>query len=142
MAGAGLETITRNGYRVEIDGLTAGDFLAVEALETSSVVTEYRSAGDPTVYKLPGVFSCANIELTRRWTGNPELWAWRRSALTSLPDRRSGAIAILNARGDEIGRFTFARGWPCRWRLGPWRADASDLLVETVELAVEAIDMA
>ncbi len=132
-------------FRVEIEGVTQGPFLAVEFLDTHTTVIEHRSGNDLQMRKIPGRHHYSNIVMRRLWTNNSELWAWRKTVLDGQVERKAGSVIMLNALASdspsaEISRYNFFEGWPCRWRLGTWDALADGSLVEEIEIVVEKIE--
>lgn len=129
-------------FRVEIDDVT-GDFAEVSGLDVQVEPIEYRNGSDPTVSrKLPGLAKFSNIVLKRGVTGSRDLWDWMRTVRTGKTDRRSGSIILLDEEGKEVSRWNFYDGWPCKW-VGPmFRANASEVAIETLEICHEGIDLA
>src|SRR6478735_11179381 len=84
-------------FIVEIDGNTAAGFSEVSGLESDSDVIEYRNGNEGiTKRKLPGLNKFSNITLKRGFTKDLDLWKWRKSVMDGNPDRRTGAIVLLN----------------------------------------------
>jgi phage tail-like protein len=132
-------------FRVEIEGVTQGPFIAVEFLQSVTKVIESKNGNNPIVHKTPGRHTYGNIVLRRVWVNDDALWNWRKAVTDGRIERKAGSIVILNAlsggQGDsEIGRFNFFEAWPCGWRLGPWDGNSDSTLVEEVEIAVEKVE--
>ena len=125
-------------FRVEIDNVTIAAFSEVGGLEASVDVVEYRTGSDTlqTVRKLPGLRKYGNIVLRRGLTQNHELWAWFRSG-----DRRNGAIILLDDALNDAVRWHFTNAFPCKWEGPALNARASEVAIESIELAVEGIDL-
>lgn len=125
-------------FRVEIDGVTLAAFSEASGLEASVDVVEYRTGSDPlqSVRKLPGLRRYGNIVLRRGLTQNHELWAWFKSG-----DRRNGAVVLLDDSLQDVVRWHFTNAFPCKWSGPALNARASDVAIESFELAVEGIDL-
>jgi len=129
-------------FLVEIDGITVAGFSEVSGLTTESEVIEYRNGDEPTtVRKLPGLKKYANIVLKRGFTNNKELWEWRKTVLDGQTERRTGSIVLLGERREEVLRFNFHEAWPVKWEGPPLNAKGNEVAIETLELAVEAIEL-
>lgn len=125
-------------FRVEIDNVTIAAFSEVGGLEASVDVVEYRTGSDTlqTVRKLPGLRKYGNIVLRRGLTQNHELWAWFKSG-----DRRNGAIILLDDALNDALRWHFTNAFPCKWEGPALNARASEVAIESIELATEGIDL-
>jgi phage tail-like protein len=70
------------------------------------------------------------------------LWDWAQEIAQgqiSGRTRRRGAIVICGDDGGEKARFTFDRGWPCRWEGPVLKAEQSEIALEVLEIAHEGI---
>lgn len=136
-----FDSIGSANFNVEIEGVTQGAFLSVDMLESTTAVIETRHGNELPVRKTPGRHRYTNIILRRGWTGDDALWLWRKRVTDGMVERKAGSIIITDgtAKG-EIARFNFFEGWPCRWRLGTWDANADGILIEEVEITVERIE--
>lgn len=101
---------------------------------------EYRTGADPTTtHKLPGLTKYANIVLKRGLTRDLSLWNWRQAVVDGKPDRRSGTIILLDESGQPVLRWNFVRGWPAKWEGPALNAKASEVAIETLEIAHEGL---
>jgi phage tail-like protein len=129
-------------FRVEIDGVTLAAFSEVRGLGAAVDVIEYRTGDLRGVRKLPGRTRWENITLERGITQEHELWDWFRTVLEGTPERRNGAIVLLDAAGTPILRWRFSNAWPCKY-VGPTlNAKGSCVAIETLELAHEGLELA
>jgi phage tail-like protein len=69
------------------------------------------------------------------------LWDWFRQARDGRPDRRDGAIVLVDRDRTEALRWTVRRAWPAAFAFSPLRGRGDEVLIETLELAVEAIEL-
>jgi len=135
--------LVNSKFRIEIEGVTTGEFLAVEGLESNTEVVHYADGGDIRNRKRPGRSSYSNIVLKRGYTNNHELWNWYKRVLDGRVERKAGSIIVCGDDGSEILRYNFFEGWPCRWKsmelnaMGP-----TGNLVEEIEIAVEFFELA
>ncbi len=112
----------------------------MSGLESETAVIEYRSGAENVMRKLPGLTKFGNIVLRRGVTQDPELWNWRKSIVEGNPDRRNGSIMLLDDQRNEVVRWNFRNGWPCKWEGPALNAKANEVAIETLEIAHEGLD--
>lgn len=132
----------RGLFRVEISGVTAAAFSAVDGLELRTDVIQFANGDNTQIRKRPGRTHCANIVLRRGRLQSSELWQWYTRVIAGQVDRRSGSIILLDDDMNEVLRYNFFEGWPCRWKSFALDANSDGALVEELEIAVEAIEQA
>jgi phage tail-like protein len=129
-------------FRVEIDGITQAHFRECTGLGSTVEVIENPEGGKGQVGKLPGRVRFPNIVLRWGMTDSTELYEWHRGALQGTIDRKDGSIVQLDFQGDEKARWNFADAWPTKWDGPAFNTAASELSVETLELAHEGVERA
>ncbi len=129
-------------FRVEIDGITQAHFRECTGLSSSVEVIENPEGGKGQVGKMPGRVKYPNISLKWGSTESVELYEWHRTALQGTIQRRNGSIVQLDSRGDEKSRWNFVDGWPTKWDGPTFNAGASELSIETLEIAHEGVERA
>lgn len=130
-------------FRVEIAGIVAGAFSEVTGLDVSVDVVDYREGGDPShVRKLPGLTKYATLTLTRGFTGSTELWEWMKKTIDGQIERKAGSIILLNDARQEVARWNFYNGWPCRWTGPSLNATGNEVAIETLEIVHEGLELA
>lgn len=99
---------------------------------------------DKGISNKPGRFNARDIILTRRFTGNKNLYQWFKDLKQGKKTMKSGSIILLNEEEKEVVRFNFFNAWPKGWLAPSVSKDAAgnDVLVETVVLSVKDIEMA
>jgi phage tail-like protein len=128
-------------FRVEIEGVDAGQFRSVSGLKCETEVIEYKDGNDPNrIRLLPGPTRCGPIVLEYGTGLNPGLWDWYSSVIEGNPVRKDGAVILLANDDTEVARWNFYQAFPIRWE-GPSleSADTKGLAIEKIELAVERI---
>ncbi|MBW3592583.1 MAG: phage tail protein [Actinobacteria bacterium] len=128
-------------FRVEIDGFVVAAFTEVSGLASETQVVEYRTGDSLATRKLPGLTKHANIVLKRGITLDLSLWQWRKAIVQGNVDRRNGSIVLLDEARNDMLRFNFVDGWPCRWEGPNLHAGASDVAIETLEIAHEGLEL-
>ena len=131
-------------FRVEIDGLPETGFSEVVVPETRIEVVEYREGGDPVsgTRKLPGRAKVANVVLRRGIDQDLSLWNWFRAVRDGDLDRRNVSIILLDAARMEVRRWAVQRAWPVAYTSSPLQARGNDVVIETLELACEGVEVA
>jgi phage tail-like protein len=128
-------------FLVEIDGISTASFCEVSGLASETAVIEYRNGSDRanTVRKLPGLTKYANIVLKRGVTHDTQLWEWRKAIEQGTPDRRSGAIVLLDDERNPVRRWHFVEGWITKFDGPDLNAKGNDVAIETIEIAHEGL---
>jgi phage tail-like protein len=130
-------------FRVEIAGLSELAFRKVVLPETRIEVVEYRVGSDPTssARKLPGRALTGNVVLKRGIDHDLSLWAWFKAVRDGTLDRRDGFIVLLDTERTEVRRWNLFRTWPVAYEPSALHASKTEVAIETLELACEAIDI-
>ncbi len=127
-------------FKIDIEGVTVAGFSEVSGLDLTTDPIEYRTGDDDiTVRKLPGMRKFSNIVLKRGYTHSKELWEWRKTVMDGKTKRHSGSIMLLDEGRQEVMRWNFDAGWPTKWSGPAMNAKNSEVAIETLEIAVEAI---
>ncbi len=127
-------------FRVEIDGITQAHFRECTGLGSNIDVTENPEGGVGVIGKIPGRTKYPNIVLKWGLTDSTELYDWHRTAVEGRVQRKHGSIVQLDHTGQEKVRWNFTDGWPSKWDGPSFNAGASDLSVETLEIAHEGLE--
>jgi phage tail-like protein len=136
------------GYNFEIvitgisdDGKAVkGSFSEASGLEAAQDPIEYRNGSeDITVRKLPGLKKFTNITLKRGITGDLPFWNWIVEGMNGTVHRTEGAILLLNESKQEVMRYTFKRGWPCKFTGPGLNAKNNEVAIETLEICHEGL---
>ncbi len=142
------ETAQRNdpyasfNFKIEVEGMPVAGFSEVSGLDLTTDPIEYRNGDeDITVRKLPGLRKFSNIVLKRGYTRSKELWEWRMTVMSGKTKRHSGSIMLLDEGRQEVMRWNFYAGWPTKWSGPAMNAKNNEVAIETLEIAVEAIEL-
>ena len=130
------------GYNffVEWNGIIHAGFRECSGLAATRNSQDYREGTDPpTMRKLPGLNSYANITLKRGITNNPEMWEWWQKNATGQPDRRSISIVMLDHIGEEKIRWNLSECWPTSWTAPDLNATSDDVAIVSMELTHEGL---
>jgi phage tail-like protein len=127
-------------FRVEIDGITQGHFRECTGLSSSVEVIENPEGGNGHVGKMPGRVKYPNIVLKWGLTDDTDLYEWHRTVLQGTIQRKNGSIIQLDSTGNEKARWNFVDGWPTKWDGPTFNAGATELSIETLEIAHEGVE--
>ncbi len=89
--------------------------------------------------KLPGLRMFIIVTRKRGLTQSSELWDWLNS---DPPERRNVLITLLDGQRTEVMRFVLRNAWPCRWTGPQLDAGSSAVVIESLELCHERLDLA
>ena len=137
--GQRVDPYTNYAFRIEIDGIVQGHFRECTGLSSTIDVVEHSEGGVGHIFKLPGRTKFANIILKWGLTDSHELYDWHRTAVDGKVDRRSGSVVQLDPTGTEKVRWNFVAGWPSKWDGPAFNTGASEISVETLEIAHEGL---
>jgi phage tail-like protein len=130
-------------FRMELDGTSVAAFREATGLSFTIDPVEYREGTDPEMHvrKLFGLRKYANITLKRGMTSDRQLWTWFSTVVNGAPDRRSGAIVLLDEERNDKARWVFSAGWICKWEGPALNATANEVAIETIEICVEKVEL-
>ena len=112
--GRGHDHIGNFNFRIELEGLTVGEFTALDGMGSETEIIEFGGTVDQIVRKRPGRHKYTDITLKRGWTHDNQLWDWRMDVTRGNIKRRSGSIIVCGDDGSEIRRFNFFEAWPSK----------------------------
>lgn len=119
-----------------------GSFMEASGLEVEVPPIEYRNGSeDITVRKIPGLKKFTNITLKRGVTADLAFWNWILDAMNGQVQRTEGSVALLDENRQEVMRWNFKRGWPCKWTGPGLNAKNNEISMETVEICHEGLEI-
>jgi phage tail-like protein len=124
-------------FRVEIEGLVVGGFSEVDGLETEIEVQEYREGGrNHYIHKRAGpAKSPSNLSLKKGISDSRVLPDWFADVVQGRVERKNISVLMMDTSGEEKVRWNFEKAYPVKWQGPQLRANASEVAVETLELA-------
>ncbi len=130
-------------FEVQARGANLG-FSKVSGLRDESEVIDYREGTDPIVVrKIPGLRTFPTLVFERGMTAQgTELRQWRDDVIAAVgPDgagfRAQATVLIKNCDGTPARTVTFENAWPSALELSDLDAAASEVNIESMELAHE-----
>jgi len=135
-------------FEVVVNGISEdgrsvkGSFMEVSGLGVEIPAIEYRTGSeDITVRKIPGLKKFSNIVLKRGIIGDLTFWNWLLEAMNGQVRRAGGSIILLDESRNEVLRWNFKRGWPCKWSGPALNAKGNEIAIETLEICHEGLDV-
>ena len=108
-------------------------------------VIEYRAGNDKEsgARKIPGRAHYGNLVLKRGVIGSLDLYQWWNEVRNgNVNTARTVTVQLQNEdHTDIVMSWRFFRAWPVRYEFSPLEGDGKATLVETLELAVERMEM-
>jgi phage tail-like protein len=130
-------------FRVEIDGLPETQFREVVLPTTRIQVVEYREGADTTAgtRKLPGRYETGSVVLRRGIDLDLALWEWFRATRDGDLDRRDVLIVLLDSGRRDVRRWRVQGAWPEAYAWSTLHGHGNEVVIETLELACERVDV-
>ena len=128
------------GFRVEIEGVSAGHFTKVEGLNISIETIEYQHGDDITPRKRPGRIKVDNVRLIKGYVNTPALYNWCNDVMKGDVSHKSVSVVLLaDDKGTELSRYNLFDVWPCKWSGFKLDGKGQGALVEEIELVCESL---
>jgi phage tail-like protein len=130
-------------FRLEIGGITQGNFSEVTVGETTTDAVDYREGTDPShVRKLDGLTKFGNITMKWGITDSTELHDWHKAILTGQiqSNRKQVAIIVQDESGTDKARFVVSEAWPMKYQPSGLNGKGNEVVVELLELVNEGIE--
>jgi phage tail-like protein len=134
-------------FQVEWGGTRVG-FTEVSGLDFETEVIEYREGSSPLYHKTkqPGLTKYSNITLKRGvFLGDFEMYElWKKTMMFQEGKekfRRDIVIKLLDEEHKPIISWAASKAWPCKVLYGSLQADASEILIEEMELVHEGLSI-
>lgn len=127
-------------FLVEFDLSDAGDrdvrFREVSGL-SMELETETLSEGGENrfTHKLPVRASYGDLSLKRGKMADSAVIAWIRDAVQNFDIRPTTVwVKLLNDQHEPLETYTFVNAYPKKWSISDFNAEASEYVVETLDL--------
>ncbi len=135
-------------FKLELGDVEVAGFAECTGLNVETKVFEYKEGGNnATTLKFPEPATFGNVTLKRGVTNSNELIEWQMDVVSGAFSKNarqnnpSIAIVLMNEKGEDVRRWNLIRAFPVKW-VGPdLKASASEVAIETLELAHEGIQL-
>jgi len=125
------------------DGKKLG-FSEISGLETETKAIEYRH-GDSAVFspiKMPGLRTVGNVTLKKGvFTKDSIFWDWFKQNTLNTIKRKTVIISLLNEKAAPMMTWTLTNAFPVKMQATDLKSDASEVAIESLELAYETLDV-
>ena len=130
-------------FLVNFDGSTVAGFSEVELPEGRIEVVAYREGSDKTsgARMLPGRVEYGPVVLRRGFAGDMALYDWWHAITQGNLDRRDVAVILLDEARQEVARWHIRRAWPSKYASSDLNALGNDVVIETLELTHEGVEL-
>lgn len=140
MAGDRKDPYRKFRFRVEIEGIQQAGFSEVSGYDASLDVVEYREGNmSITPRKMPGLAKYGNITLKWGVTDSMDLYKWMEDCINGTVTRKTVTIIAINEKGEDVSTWTVSEAWPMKYTAPDWNATASEVGIESMELAHEGM---
>jgi phage tail-like protein len=141
-----VDPLASYSFAVEIDGIPIAQFKEVSGLGLSIGVIENRQnqAGAlPVLQKLPGSVKYDDIHLSRGKVADPAFWNWVKLVQEGKIDqaRKNGSVVLFDYTRGAATTFSFYNGWPSRVEIGKLTAGGDSVLLESVVITIERLEV-
>jgi phage tail-like protein len=135
-------------FKLELGDVEVAGFAECTGLNIETKVMEYKEGGNnATTLKFPEPSTFGNVTLKRGVTNSNELIEWQLDVVAGTfkkngrANNPSIAVVLMNEKGEDVRRWNLVRAFPVKW-VGPdLKATASEVAIETLELAHEGIQI-
>jgi phage tail-like protein len=130
-------------FLVEIEGLGQAEFSEVLLPEASVDVIEYREGGEVGAgRKLPGRIHFGNLVLRWGITTSRGLYDWWKTVQDGQTQRRNVSVILLDEGRNPVKRWNFFSAWPVRYQVSALEAIGHGVVLETLEIGHEGMELA
>ncbi len=130
-------------FRVEFDLDGAGDtetrFRDVSGLSMELEEETYNEGGENRFIRhFPVRGRYPDLVLKRGLLANSKVREWCQAAIQDLDIHPVTVwVTILNDSHEPLQTYTFVNAWPKKWSISDLNAEASEIVVESIELAYQ-----
>jgi phage tail-like protein len=130
-------------FVVQIDKTPVASFREVGGLSFTTDIVEYREGTDQPLSprKLMAMRKFANVTLKRGITKNQDLYKWYKNILNGIDDRRDLSITLNDELHQPVLRWNVENAWITKWEGPALNATSNDVAIESLELAVERVEL-
>ena len=137
-----IQLLSRHTFTLKIPGIDeVGVFMQCSGLQIEFDVYEYHEGGNNDfVHRLPGAARYPNLVLSRGLTNEVALlkWFWATQTQADLKE----VTITLSYGKSEPRSWTFTDAFPVKWSGPQMDANATDVAIETLEIAHSGLKMA
>jgi phage tail-like protein len=133
------------GFRfvLDVQNIRVGGFSECTGLQMEVKTFEYKEGGrNNTTLKFPEHASFGNVTLKRGVTTQNQMIDWQRDVANGERSRGLNfLITLKNEKGEPVKKWSLIRAFPVKWTGPDLKANASEIAIETLEIAHEGIQL-
>jgi len=133
------DPIRNAGFAIEVDGMHQALFRECSGLNGQVAVTTVEEGGSPVPRQLPGRVTFGNLTLKQGIADSADLYEWFLDAGSGRKARKNVTVRLLALDMSAVRSWTLVDAFPVRWNGPSVQAGATDVAVESLELAHEGV---
>jgi phage tail-like protein len=131
-------------FRFEVDfgSMTGIAFQEVSGLEAETQIIEYRKSNSPlfSTEKMPGIAKYGNVTMKRGvFVNDNTFWNWYSQITMNTIARITVLVKLLDEKGNVTMQWQLNNAWPTKISSTDLKSDASEVAVDTIEIAHEQL---
>lgn len=127
-------------FRVELGGVAAGAFTAVDGLSAQVELVEYQGGMDQYVRQIPGRPKISPVVLKKGYVNTAALWNWMQATMDGTLQLENVSLVLIADDGTtELVRYDLTETWPSRWNGFQLDANSSNAMIEELELQARSV---
>ncbi|MFN0085523.1 MAG: phage tail protein [Blastocatellia bacterium] len=128
-------------FKLERNNVEVAGFSECSGLQMEVKTFDYKEGGNnKTTLKFPEHASYGNITLKRGVTNSTELITWQLEVAAGSFARAANLVIVLDdEKGVPARRWNLKRAFPVKWTGPDLKASASEIAIESLEIAHEGI---
>ena len=117
-------------------------FQEVSGLDVESQLIEYRAGDRPqfSPVKMPGIAKTGNVTMKKGvFKSDNRFWDWFSEIKMNTIKREAVTISLLDESGAQTMVWNLANAWPTKITGTDLKSDASEVAIESIEIAHEGL---
>lgn len=129
-------------FRVEIGGIQIAAFSEATVPSVTIENVDYREGTDP-VYKRPlsGLTTYGRLTLKKGLTDSMDLYNWHNQVINLGSGgegvKRNISLILIGTDGKDTARWNIINAWPTKYETSGLNASSNDVMVSTLEIALD-----
>ncbi len=125
-------------FGLQIEGVDAGNFAAIDGLSIEQEVVQVLAETDPLIRKRRGRVKYGDITLKRRFVSDSILNDWIEAARLGDTSSKEVAVQLVDARTNEsVKKWNCFECFPKSWKVSSLDGKGNDVLVEEFVMAIQ-----
>lgn len=133
-----FDPVGNYAFSVELDGITAAQFSAVDGLSYECELIEYRVSEAPNLPRFrPGTAGFGSVTLKGGVIDSTELVDWIARCQAGIYERKDITINVYDNAGHGVVGWNLFRCLPSKWSITSLDGKGNDVSFRSIELRVE-----